>query len=68
MSKYVPVEIRRERKRRENEQQKQRGVQFGFWLHRVKDKAIIEKLNSVENRTDYIRRLILEDLAKEKGE
>lgn len=27
-----------------------------------KDAAIVEKLNSVENKTDYIRRLILSDI------
>lgn len=28
------------------------------------DKEVIKKLNEVENKTDYIRRLILEDIKK----
>lgn len=33
---------------------------------KVSDKLIIEKLESVENKTDYIRKLILADIEKNK--
>ncbi len=32
---------------------------------KASDKLIIEKLESVENKTDYIRQLILKDIEKE---
>ena len=31
------------------------------------DKSIIAKLQSVPNRSDYLRKLILEDIEREKG-
>ena len=37
--------------------------QFSFRLSRKSDYVVIAKLDSVENRTDYIRNLILQDIA-----
>jgi len=35
---------------------------ISFYVDYEKDKPIIDKLNSVPNKTDYIRQLILKDL------
>lgn len=35
---------------------------ISFYIDRDNDKAIIDKLNSVPNKTDYIRQLILKDI------
>jgi len=36
-------------------------------FHRENDLEVIHKLNTVPNRCDYIRQLILSDLHKEEG-
>lgn len=41
---------------------------FGFRFHKENDKEVIEKIESQTNKADYIRQLILQDIAKEKGE
>jgi len=33
-------------------------------LHNTSDRAVLDKLASVENKTDYIRQLILADINK----
>lgn len=38
---------------------------FTFRFHNVNDEALINKLNKVESKTDYIRKLINEDIKKE---
>lgn len=40
---------------------KENTVQFKLKLHKVNDADIIEKLNSVDNKQGYIKRLIRED-------
>ena len=35
---------------------------YSFFLHREKDKSVIERLDGVGNKTDYIRQLILKDI------
>ena len=37
--------------------------QFAIYLNKTKDAEVIAKLESVENRTNYIRELIKQDLA-----
>lgn len=46
--------------------QKENMKRFILTFHNVNDKEVIEKLNSVKNRADYIRQLILADIKKEK--
>lgn len=40
---------------------------YSIKFSKAKDKAIIDKLASVPNQTDYIRKLILKDLAETSG-
>ena len=40
--------------------------QFSFRFHKVSDKEVITKLKNVENRNDYIRQLILNDIKNNK--
>jgi hypothetical protein len=37
-------------------------------FHKTNDAAIIEKLNSVSSKNNYVRQLILKDLEREKKE
>lgn len=45
--------------------QKENMVQISFRFAKKRDAAVIEKLKSVENKADYIRSLILNDIKKE---
>lgn len=45
--------------------QKRTFTRFCILYHNQNDRDIIEQLNTVQNRTDYIRRLIRADIAKE---
>ena len=49
--------------RRYEENNPEKSVQIQLKLQRPKDDDVIEKLQSVENRADYIRRLVREDIA-----
>ena len=42
--------------------------QFSLVFNKEKDKDIIEKLDSMDNWTDYIRTLIRQDMEREKKE
>ena len=42
--------------------------QFLLKFHKTHDAAIIEKLDSLDNKNNYIRQLILKDLEREKKE
>ena len=48
------------------EYQKRACTSFTLRYHNVNDKAVIEKLKSVSNKGDYVRQLILNDLATKK--
>lgn len=37
-------------------------------FHKTHDAAIIEKLDSLDNKNNYVRQLILQDLEREKKE
>ncbi len=37
---------------------------FTFRFHNVNDEEVINKLNSVPNKVDYVRQLILQDIKK----
>ena len=39
-------------------------TQVSIHLHNESDRAVLDKLASVENKTDYIRQLILADINK----
>ena len=41
---------------------------YSIVFNKEKDKDIIEKLDSLDNRTDYIRTLIRQDMEREKKE
>ena len=47
-----------------NKYQKKSMTAFSFRFHNDNDREVIEKLKSVEDKTDYIRQLILEDIKK----
>lgn len=38
---------------------------FTFRFHKVSDEAVITKLQSVDNKNDYIRQLIIKDIKEE---
>lgn len=38
--------------------------QFGFRLRKVEDAKLIEKLNSVPSKNEYLKQLIIRDLEK----
>lgn len=40
---------------------------YTFTFNKVNDKEIIEHLDNVPNKNDYIRQLILEDMQKQRG-
>lgn len=40
-------------------------VQIKFSFNYEKDRALIERLDQMENKTDYVRRLILADMEAE---
>ncbi len=50
--------------KRSNEWNKKNLKSVTIQLNKVSDSDVIEKLNSVPNRTDYIRQLIRKDLKK----
>ena len=50
--------------RRMNEWNRENKVAICLRYHKVYDKELIEKLNSVPNKNDYIRQLILKDMQK----
>lgn len=50
--------------KRSNEWNKKNLKSVTIQLNKVSDSDVIEKLNSVSNRTDYIRHLIRKDLNK----
>jgi len=50
--------------KRSNEWNKKNLKSVTIQLNKVSDSDVIEKLNSVSNRTDYIRQLIRKDLNK----
>ncbi len=52
------------RTRRMNEFNRENKIAVCLRYNKVYDKEIIEKLNSVSNKNDYIRRLILKDIGK----
>ena len=39
---------------------------FAFRFHNVNDEQVIDKLNSVPNKVDYVRQLILKDIDESK--
>lgn len=55
-----------ENEKRIREQRSKSLRRFGFSLHKVKDREIIDALNGQENITQYIRDLIADDIEKEK--
>ena len=50
----------------DNEFQKQKYSQICLQLNTRNDKAIIDKLNSVDDKLGYVRQLILKDIEKDK--
>ncbi len=38
---------------------------FAFRFHNMNDQEVINKLNSVPNKVDYVRQLILQDIKKQ---
>lgn len=48
--------------------EKERVRQILLKFHKIHDAAIIEKLDSVDSKTNYVRQLILADLEREKKE
>ena len=64
-------ELRRERRRikrnlANNRSTKKNYTLIQFRLHNRKDAALIEKIQSLESKPEYFRKLILEDLEKNK--
>lgn len=51
------------RKKANRKWNKENLKQFKFEFNKTKDAEVIAKLESVENRTNYIRELIKQDLA-----
>lgn len=47
-----------------NKYHKDKMTTFAVRFHNVSDLDVINKLQSVENKTDYIRQLILKDIGK----
>jgi len=48
--------------------EKERVRQILLKFHKIHDEAIIEKLDSLDSKTNYVRQLILQDLEREKKE
>lgn len=48
--------------------EKERVRQILLKFHKTHDAEIIEKLNSVDSKNNYVRQLILQDLEREKKE
>ena len=46
--------------------EKERVRQILLKFHKIHDAAIIEKLDSLDSKTNYVRQLILQDLEREK--
>lgn len=46
---------------------KENYIQFAFRLRKSSDEEAIEKIKSVPNKSDYLRQLILKDIAEEKS-
>lgn len=64
--KYKTEKQRKEAVQRQtNESHKRLMTAFAFRFHNVNDQAVIDKLNSVPNKVDYIRQLILKDIQQE---
>jgi len=50
-----------------NEYQRKTATKFNFIFRNDKDTEVIEKIKSVPNKSDYIRQLVLRDIAEEKN-
>lgn len=66
-------------KKYENDEQRKKAIQkssdeyhkramrvVGMRFHRQSDALVLAKLDSVENKTDYVRQLILRDIAEKR--
>ena len=60
------VQARKARDRANNRCKRKTTKMFTIRLHKVYDASVVKQLNDVDNRTDYIRQLILADLNKNK--
>lgn len=50
---------------RYNEEQRQAYVPISFYLHRDYDADIIEQIKKQDSQVDYLRKLVLDDMARE---
>ena len=64
------VQARKARNRVQNRYHVRAMKAFTFRFHKVSDDKVIERLESMKNKNDYIRRLIKKDIAEttEEGE
>ncbi len=51
--------------KRNRKYKREKQTAFTIRFHNVNDKEVIERLNSVPNRCDYIRKLVLKDIKEE---
>lgn len=59
------VQARKAKARINNAYKKRAQVAFTLRYHKVNDASVIEKIQSVPNKIDYVRQLILRDIDKE---
>lgn len=65
--KYKTERQRREAmKKCKNDSNKRRTTTFTLRLLNTRDKEVIDKIKSIDKKTDYIRRLVKEDLRNDK--
>ena len=64
----ISKEELKKRKKSQNDQQWKKENTFRVCVHlfNATDTKVIDRLKSVDNKTDYIRRLILEDIERSK--
>ncbi len=61
------LQAKRAMRSQQNAYQRRAMTQVAIRFHNESDADILKKLGSVENKADYIRKLIREDIARDGG-
>lgn len=59
---YTARQIKKRRNKQIQLSQRNTMTNLMCRFHNINDKPVLDKLNSVENKTDYVRQLILKDI------
>jgi len=63
----MPKKIINKKTQRDNNYQKTHSTRINLIFRNEEDSEVIEKIKSALNKSDYIRQLVLRDIAEEKN-